>query len=72
MIPKYYVVLNEIPLTGNGKINKKLLPIPTLDEPNEIVAPQNSVEQVLYDIFCELLQLNELSVTSNIFNYYVG
>ncbi len=71
MIPKYYVVLNEIPLTGNGKINKKLLPIPTLDEPNEIVAPQNSVEQVLYDIFCELLQLNELSVTSNIFNYYV-
>lgn len=71
MVPKYYVSLSEIPLTGNGKINKKLLPLPTLEEPKEFVKPENEMEQILHDIFCELLQISEISVNSNIFDYYV-
>ena len=30
MVPKYYISLNEIPLTGNGKVNKHLLPAPVI------------------------------------------
>lgn len=71
MVPKYYVSLQELPLTGNGKINKKLLPLPALNESKELVKPSNKVEHTLHNIFCELLQVPELSVTANIFDYYV-
>ena len=71
MVPKYYVSLQELPLTGNGKINKKLLPLPALNESKELVKPSNEVEHTLHNIFCELLQVPELSVTANIFDYYV-
>ena len=71
MVPKYYISLNEIPLTGNGKVNKHLLPAPVIESPKALVKPENDVEQVLHDIFCELLQISEISVISNIFDYYV-
>ena len=71
MVPKYYVNLKEIPLTVNGKVNKNLLPSPSLSKHKAIVKPKNDMENILHDIFCDLLQVNELSVTSNFFEHYV-
>ena len=71
MVPKYYVNLTKFPLTENGKINKHLLPIPKVESSKNLVKPSTKLEQVLHDVFCELLQISELGVTTNIFDYFV-
>ncbi|MGZ4164182.1 MAG: amino acid adenylation domain-containing protein, partial [Tumebacillaceae bacterium] len=49
MIPAYYVVLREFPLTTNGKVDMKKLPAPDLDAVERVVyvAPRNRTEEVL-------------------------
>jgi len=71
MVPKYFVTLEQIPLTQNGKINKALLPPPVISEDEKYVAPENEIEKILHGVFCELLQINELSVNSNFFDHYI-
>lgn len=71
MIPNYFIRLKEIPLTINGKINKSLLPLPEVKE-TLYVAPKNDLERLLQNIFMQLLNTEiKLSVTANIFEYYI-
>lgn len=71
MVPKYYVLLDKIPLTGNGKVDKKLLPPPTNSGYDVYVKPEGKLENLLCDIFSSLLNIDKISVTANIFDYYV-
>lgn len=71
MIPKYFIRINEIPLTVNGKINKLLLPLPQKNINNEYIYPSNELEQLLYDIFIKTLKIEKISVTQNIFDYLI-
>lgn len=71
MVPRYYVLLDEFPFTSNGKVNKKELPMPTTFEHDVFVPAQTPLEKELHDIFCKLLNISEISVTANIFDYYV-
>ena len=71
MVPKYFIRLNNIPLTVNGKVNKALLPQPKIEK-QEYVAPTNDLEKLLQDIFSNLLDTEKkIGVTSNIFDYYI-
>ena len=70
MIPKYFYELEEIPLTGNGKVDKKKLPIPEVEEV-EYIPPKGDVEKALAEVLCNLLDLEKISVATNIFDYYV-
>ena len=71
MIPSAYVELANIPLTVNGKVDRKALPAPDVGAytQDQYVAPKDETERVLVEIWSELLGLEAeaISTTSNFF-----
>ncbi|TCP59047.1 amino acid adenylation domain-containing protein [Tumebacillus sp. BK434] len=69
MVPGVYQFLDELPRLANGKVNRKALPKPErgLGASDRYVAPRTAVEQTLADIFCEVLQLEQVGVHDNFF-----
>ncbi|NIM16711.1 MAG: amino acid adenylation domain-containing protein [Candidatus Aminicenantes bacterium] len=59
MIPNYFVPLDEIPLTANGKVNRKALPEPTVGPAEKaVVPPRDKREEMLVEIWSEVLGLD--------------
>jgi amino acid adenylation domain-containing protein len=69
MVPSAFVTLAAIPLTANGKIDRRALPAPDVDaiEARDHVAPRGPVEEVLVGIFAEVLRLAEVSAEADFF-----
>src|SRR5690606_29828865 len=68
MVPSRFVTLEALPLTPNGKIDRKRLPAPAeVAEPKVIVAPRTPTEEQVAAVFCEVLQLPEVSVDADFF-----
>jgi acyl carrier protein len=67
MVPSYYVKIQHIPLTSNGKVDRKNLPDPegTGLEKAEYVAPSTEIETQLVKIWSELFNQNQISVSTN-------
>ncbi|HLP44508.1 MAG TPA: amino acid adenylation domain-containing protein [Candidatus Kapabacteria bacterium] len=55
MIPSYFVPLEKIPLTINGKVDRKMLPKPGLNINENYTAPGNEIETKLVEIWSEIL-----------------
>ncbi|MBL8262873.1 MAG: alpha/beta fold hydrolase, partial [Xanthomonadaceae bacterium] len=68
MVPSVLVVLEEIPLTPNGKVDKRSLPLPDLSRTG-YVAPSTSTEEALVKIVADVLAVDavKISVLSNFF-----
>ena len=60
MIPSYFVFLKQIPLTPNGKIDRKALPKPGLTVCESYAVPRNEIETKLVQIWSEALGRDEL------------
>lgn len=69
MLPLYYINIQEIPVTSNGKVNKKALPLPDLYSPEDIPIekPANPLELRLVDLFKETIKIDKMGVTINFF-----
>lgn len=69
-MPAYFVRLDEIPQTQNGKINRNALPKmdSNRDKDREIVTPQNETENTILKIWREVLKLEKISVLDNFFS----
>ena len=67
MVPSYFVQLKKIPLTPNGKIDKKALPEPEVAVETQYVAPRNKVEEKLVQIWGEVLSKEKVGVHDNFF-----
>lgn len=68
MIPAYFVQLEKIPLTPSGKLDRKALPAPkTKSLHANFVAPTNEIEQVLSEVWAEVLGLEKVSIDDNFF-----
>ncbi len=70
MIPSSYAILESLPLTPSGKINRQLLPkidAKAEDLPEDYVAPRNSVEEKLVKIWANILGKKQVSVYDNFF-----
>ncbi|XOS94519.1 amino acid adenylation domain-containing protein [Brevibacillus laterosporus] len=69
MIPAYFVQLERMPLTANGKLDRKALPTPeeSLKTGREYVAPRTQVEEKLAQIWQEVLGLSQVGITENFF-----
>ncbi len=70
MLPAVFVKLETMPLTPNGKIDRRALPDPSLDRSQsavEYVAPRNPVEEKLAGIVGALLHIEKVGVYDNFF-----
>ena len=73
MIPAYYVELESIPLTLNGKVDKDSLPDPqimSIDSGVEYIAPRNETEEKIIEIIASILRKpkSQISVYDNFFD----
>ncbi|SFR11785.1 non-ribosomal peptide synthase/polyketide synthase [Paenibacillus sp. cl130] len=69
MIPSYFIQLQNMPLTPNGKIDRKALPAPedSLQSRADYVAPRTWVEVKLAQIWQDVLGLEQVGVKENFF-----
>src|SRR5688572_20647493 len=71
MVPSAFVILEEYPLTPNGKVDRKRLPAPTLENAQlgaTLVAPVDVIERDLLDICCDLLRVQDVGTNHNFFD----
>ncbi|HXM49298.1 MAG TPA: amino acid adenylation domain-containing protein, partial [Pyrinomonadaceae bacterium] len=70
MVPSDIVLLEQLPLTSNGKIDRKALPEPErikTESAKHLVLPRNRVEETLASVWKEVLGLNQIGVDENFF-----
>jgi len=68
MIPAYFVFIDKIPLTSNGKIDRKALPEPEAPVKEEkYEPPRNEKEQRLVEVWQKVLGLAKIGITDNFF-----
>jgi natural product biosynthesis luciferase-like monooxygenase protein len=70
MIPSAFVVLDALPLTANGKVNRKALPAPDRDRheaATAYVAPASDLERTIGEVWQQLLGLSQVSTQDNLF-----
>jgi amino acid adenylation domain-containing protein/non-ribosomal peptide synthase protein (TIGR01720 family) len=69
MIPSAFVVLDALPLTSHGKLDRRALPAPDgLTEPeSEYLAPRTPTELALAEVWAEVLGLDRVGVGDNFF-----
>lgn len=64
MVPTYVVMMDDIPLNVNGKVDKRKLPTPEIDV-EEYVAPRNTSEKIICDAFSKMLGIPEVGIDSD-------
>lgn len=71
MLPSVFQRLETFPLTPNGKLDRKALPEPGRQRPElaqAYIAPRTAVEKQLAQVWCELLQLDQVGIDDNFFD----
>ncbi|GBE74656.1 hypothetical protein myaer87_18830 [Microcystis aeruginosa NIES-87] len=69
MIPAYWLILDNLPLTSNGKIDRRALPLPNpeLHRSVDYVAPDNPTQEAIAAIFGQVLKLEKVGINDNFF-----
>ncbi|MEG4234824.1 amino acid adenylation domain-containing protein [Microcoleus sp. Pol11C3] len=70
MVPSAFVVLESLPVTANGKVDRLALPAPEpikLEWAGGYVAPHTSIEEVLVKIWVEVLGIKRVGIRDNFF-----
>jgi len=70
MIPAAFIRLQQMPLTPNGKIDRRALPAPApelLERPSLYVAPETDIEKAQAELWAQLLKLDRVGVEDNFF-----
>jgi amino acid adenylation domain-containing protein len=71
MVPAVFVTLDALPLTPNGKLDRKALPAPDGQRPGgtaAFVAPRGDVEELIAQVWREVLQIDEVGANDNFFD----
>src|SRR5262249_12330793 len=71
MIPSWFEVLDAIPLTPNGKIDRNALPPPDGERPTlhqGFVKPRTEIEELVAQVWREVLKLEKVGIYDNFFD----
>ncbi|MGW6985756.1 condensation domain-containing protein, partial [Streptomyces sp. NPDC054932] len=71
MVPAAFVILERLPLTTNGKLDKRALPVPgqdALGSAAAYTAPRNSVEQAITDVWQNVLGHDRIGIHDSFFD----
>ena len=71
MVPAALVTLERMPLSPNGKVDRKALPAPEAAATNEqnFIGPRNPTEEVLSALWSEILNTERIGVEDNLFEH---
>jgi amino acid adenylation domain-containing protein/non-ribosomal peptide synthase protein (TIGR01720 family) len=68
MVPTGFAVLDALPMSPNGKVDRKALPEPDLaPAAPEFAAPRTPVEETIAQIWAEVLRVDRVGITDNYF-----
>src|SRR5271165_5438491 len=70
MVPSAFVLLDAMPLTSNGKVNRRVLPAPGLagaEALGDYRAPQTPIEEMLAAVFADVLRVERVGLDDNFF-----
>jgi len=69
MVPNAFVILEALPLTANGKIDRRALPPPesSSEASDKYVAPRTPMEEILATIWSEVLKVQKVGINDNFF-----
>ncbi len=70
MLPSAFVFMESLPLTPSGKVDRKALPVPasTPELDVQFVAPRTPTEQIVADIWGDILKQEKVGIYDNFFN----
>ncbi|CAF3778106.1 unnamed protein product [Rotaria sp. Silwood1] len=71
MIPSMFVVLDQLPLTANGKVDRKRLPVPDFSSLSTLTSntynvPRTGMEEYVHDLWCRVLQIAGKKISTTI------
>ncbi|WLI31591.1 non-ribosomal peptide synthase/polyketide synthase [Pseudomonas rhodesiae] len=67
MVPTHWVHLAKLPVTANGKLDRKALPLPDTAPQQAYSAPQNPMQQALAAIWSDVLGVSQVGLDDNFF-----
>jgi amino acid adenylation domain-containing protein len=70
MVPTAYVFLDQIPISANGKIDRKALPLPAETQTlhaDTYIAPRTDLEKMLAGIWAEILEVEQIGLDDDFF-----
>nr|WP_322680943.1 amino acid adenylation domain-containing protein [Nostoc sp. DedQUE03]MDZ7976395.1 amino acid adenylation domain-containing protein [Nostoc sp. DedQUE03]MDZ8048009.1 amino acid adenylation domain-containing protein [Nostoc sp. DedQUE02] len=71
MVPSAFVLLESMPLTVNGKLDRQKLPAPSRERPQleqAYISPQSDLERLLAGILSDLLKIDRIGIDDNFFD----
>lgn len=71
MLPSSFMMLDKLPLSSNGKVNRSALPEPEYDAPESeeiFIRPMNYVEESLSEVWADVLGIKRVSLKDNFFD----
>lgn len=69
-IPSFFIVLDQLPLTSNGKVDRRALPAPEQSASSfaeTLIAPRTPEEEKIAEIWSDVLDINPIGIETNFF-----
>ena len=67
MVPTRYQLLDHLPLTANGKVDRRALPTPILATEAAYMPPTTPTEKTITNLWQTLLNLEKVGIHDNFF-----